>query len=126
MKRLQWGTWRRLGCLAMVVGLAGCAATPPPEPRELTYAVPAETTFRQAVELMMEQGYVVRYADLDLGRAEATLARWPEYRLQLQVDDQGSAQSRVSVMAQRGGQALPPYLLDPWLVALQRRLGVAP
>ena len=79
----------------------------------------------EAVALMMEQGYVIRHADLTLGRAEASLARWPEYRIQLQVSDaQGG--SLVSVSALRGSQPIPPYVLDPWLVELQRKLGELP
>jgi hypothetical protein len=111
--------------LVLLSGLVGCAATPPLEPRELVYATSPEETFREAIDLMVEQGYVVRHADLALGRAEASLARWPEYRLQLQVIEEGSL-SRVRVSALRGSQPLPPYLLDPWLVALQSKLGVAP
>lgn len=105
--------------------LAGCATREPLESRELRYAAPAEQTFRHAVELMIAQGYVVRHADLALGRAEAALARWPEYRLRLQVSEEGGG-SRVRVSALRGNQPLPPYVLDPWLVELQYTLGEAP
>nr|WP_290949162.1 hypothetical protein [Halomonas sp.] len=119
---------KRLRCMLIVSALlvlAGCATQQPAETRELRYAASTEQTFRQAVELMMAQGYVVRHADLALGRAEASLARWPEYRLQLQVSEEGSG-SRVRVSALRGNQPLPPYLLDPWLVELQNKLGEAP
>ncbi|RUR36988.1 hypothetical protein [Vreelandella populi] len=119
----QWIKW--VGISALLAILAGCATTSPSAPRELVYAAPVETTLRSAVELMMEQGYVIRHADLALGRAEASLARWPEYRLQLQVSEAGGG-SRVSVAAWRGSQPLPPYLLDPWLVSLQAKLGLAP
>ncbi|WP_249975926.1 hypothetical protein [Vreelandella olivaria] len=111
--------------LSALVVLSGCATPQPVEPRELRYSAPAEQTFREAVELMIEQGYVVRHADLSLGRAEASLARWPEYRMQLQVSEE-SGGSRVRVSALRGSQPLPPYLLDPWLVELQHKLGEAP
>ncbi|MGO2241300.1 MAG: hypothetical protein ACTH5D_06030 [Halomonas sp.] len=111
--------------VSLLGGLAGCATTAPLETRELFYATAPEETFREAVELMVEQGYVVRHADISLGRAEASLARWPEYRLQLQVIEERSG-SRVSVSALQGNQPLPPYVLDPWLVALQSKLGVAP
>lgn len=120
MKRLRW-----ILTVSALLVLAGCAAQQPLEPRELRYAASTEQTFRQAVELMIAQGYVVRHADLTLGRAEATLARWPEYRLQLQVSEEGGG-SRVRVSALRGNQPLPPYLLDPWLVELQNKLGEAP
>ncbi|MCA1771095.1 MAG: hypothetical protein LC677_00075 [Halomonas sp.] len=114
--------WAAIGLLVM---LNGCATTPSPEPRELVYQAPAEDTFRAAVSLMIEQGYVVRHADVSLGRAEGVLARWPGYRLLLDVGEMGS-ESYVSVSAWRGSQPLPPDRLDPWLVALQSRLGLAP
>ena len=115
--------WLLIGLLG-IVG-TGCTTSAPLEPRELVYTTPSDETFREAVDLMVEQGYVVRHADLSLGRAEAALARWPGYRVQLQVSEEGSG-SRVRVSALRGNQPLPPYLLDPWLVALQHKLGVAP
>ena len=40
---------------ALLALLAGCATTSPSAPRELVYAAPVDTTFRSAVELMMEQ-----------------------------------------------------------------------
>ncbi len=109
----------------MMTMLAGCASTQRLEPRELRYSASSEQTLRAAIELMIEQGYVVRHADLALGRADATLARWPEYRLQLQVSDVVGG-SRVSLSALRGNQPLPPYVLDPWLVELQHKLGELP
>lgn len=124
MKPLSWVSLKAILLMVMAT-LTGCATSSPLETRELQYAAPAEQTFREAVELMVEQGYVVRHADLALGRAEAALARWPEYRLQLQVSEANSG-SRVNVSALRGNQPLPPYLLDPWLVELQVKLGEAP
>ncbi|SDN51495.1 hypothetical protein [Vreelandella arcis] len=119
---MRWIHWVSLGSLIV---LTGCATTPSPEPRELVYQAPAEETFRAAVSLMVEEGYVVRHADLDLGRAESVLSRWPRYRLILDVDPMGSA-SRVRISAWRGEQPFPPIRLDPWLVALQQRMGLAP
>ncbi|WP_447527739.1 hypothetical protein [Vreelandella sp. TE19] len=107
------------------LALAGCATTQPVDPRELRFNAAPERTFREAVDLMVAQGYVIRHADLALGRAEGALARWPEYRLTLQVEPLGSA-SQVRVSALRGATPLAPYLLDPWLVELQQRLGEAP
>ncbi|WNL41768.1 hypothetical protein RN347_14235 [Halomonas sp. PAMB 3264] len=119
--------------------LAGCATPLPANPRELRFNATPERTFREAVDLMVAQGYVIRHADLALGRAEASLARWPEYRLLLRVEPSGAprgaagqgtsdqtASSQVSVSALRGATPLAPYLLDPWLVELQQRLGEAP
>lgn len=111
--------------LCATLWLAGCATTQPLEPRELRYEAAVDRTFRAAVALMIEQGYVIRHADLTLGRAEASLARWPGYRVQLQVSEARGG-SLVSVSALRGSQPIPPYVLDPWLVALQRKLGELP
>ncbi len=56
--------------------------------------------------MMIEQGYVVRHADMSLGRAEAVLARWPGYRLQLQVSESGGG-TLVRVSALSGSQPIP-------------------
>ncbi|WP_252106200.1 MULTISPECIES: hypothetical protein [unclassified Halomonas] len=135
----------RAAALALATALlAGCATPQPADPRELRFNATPERTFREAVDLMVAQGYVIRHADLALGRAEASLARWPEYRLLLRVEPFGAPQSaalqgtsnqtaasqaassQVSVSALRGATPLAPYLLDPWLVELQQRLGEAP
>ncbi|UYV19589.1 hypothetical protein K1Y77_02630 [Halomonas qaidamensis] len=125
MKPLRKHFFLTATALLMTITLAGCATTQPLEPRELRYNASPEQTFREAIELMMEQGYIVRHADLALGRAEATLARWPEYRLQLQVSEVAGG-SYVSLSALRGNQPLPPRVLDPWLVELQHKLGELP
>lgn len=111
--------------LAFVV-LSGCAITPPPpEPRELSLSAAPETTLQEAVGLLVEEGYVIRHADAELGRVEAVLARWPGYRVRAEVSAEGQG-ARASLTATRGGRPLPPHLLDPLLAELQRRLGLAP
>ncbi|WP_144979468.1 hypothetical protein [Halomonas sp. C22] len=117
---IKWGA-----ALVTLLWLAGCATTQPLESRDLHYRADTEQTFREAVAMMIEQGYVVRHADMSLGRAEAVLARWPGYRLQLQVSEAGGG-TLVRVSALSGSQPIPPYVLDPWLVELQSRLGELP
>ncbi|PMR72119.1 hypothetical protein [Billgrantia endophytica] len=117
---------RRFVILLTVLLLAGCVtAAPAPEPRELTLAATPEETLREAVALLMEEGYVVRHADAELGRVDAALARWPGYQVRLQVTPEGDA-ARASFTATRGGRPLQPHLLDPLLAALQSRLGLGP
>ncbi len=108
----------------MSLWLSGCATTTrPAEPRELVFETPAEVTLETAVALLMERGYVIRHADGKLGRAEAVLARWPGYRVELNVAGEGNT-SRVSVSATRGGRPMAPQTLDPLLVDLRSRLGL--
>ncbi|MFQ3789471.1 hypothetical protein [Halomonas sp. A29] len=117
---------RALATVLVLVLLSGCAATQPaPEPRELTLAAAPEATLREVVGLLMEEGYVIRHADAELGRVEAVLARWPGYRVRAAVSSEGQG-ARASLTATRGGVPLPPHLLDPLLAELQRRLGLAP
>ncbi len=113
--------------LLLALWLSGCAASggPAAETRELSLAAPPEQAMQATLGLLMEQGYVIRHADLGLGRADAALARWPGYRVRLGVTPEGAG-ARVVLSATRGGQPLPPHLLDPLLAALQVRLGLAP
>lgn len=108
----------------MSLWLSGCATmAPPAEPRELVFETSPEATLETAVALLMERGYVIRHADGELGRVEAVLARWPGYRVELNVAGGGNA-SRVSLSATRGGRPMPPQTLDPLLVDLRSRLGL--
>ncbi|WP_197038372.1 hypothetical protein [Billgrantia saliphila] len=117
---------RVLALALLLTLLGGCAATPAaPEPRELSLAAPPRATLQETMAVLMEQGYVIRHADADLGRAEAALARWPGYRIRATVTPEGQG-ARISLTATRGGRPLPPHLLDPVLAELQRRLGLAP
>ncbi|WP_179951293.1 hypothetical protein [Billgrantia lactosivorans] len=117
----------RVLVMALLLGvLSGCATpTPAPEPRELTLAAAPEAVLQEIVGLLMEEGYVIRHADAELGRVEAVLARWPGYRVRAEVTAESQV-VRASLTATRGGRPLPPHLLDPLLAELQRRLGLAP
>ncbi|WP_187774753.1 hypothetical protein [Billgrantia pellis] len=117
----------RILVLAMLLTLlGGCAVTPAtPEPRELSLAAPPRIVLQETMALLMDQGYVIRQADADLGRAEAALARWPGYRIRVTATPEAQG-ARLSLTATRGGRPLPPHLLDPVLAELQRRLGLAP
>lgn len=118
---------RKIFLTAIVLMLAGCATTssPPPEPRSLIYEAPPSRVLEAGLAMLMERGYVIRHADADLGRAEAVAATWPGYRIVFEVTAEGE-RSRVSFSGRRGDQALLPQSLDPLLVDLQARLGLAP
>lgn len=117
---------RYLPLLLLTAWLAGCASNGiTAEPREATLAAPPEASLREAIDLLVERGYVIRHADADLGRVDAVLARWPGYRIRVKVTaaDDGS---RVALTAIRDERPLPPELLDPLLTDLEERLRAAP
>ncbi|WP_163558410.1 hypothetical protein [Halomonas sp. NO4] len=112
--------------LLLTAWLAGCAAVAPaPDPREEALAAPPEAALGAALDLLSERGYVIRHADGDLGRAEAVLARWPGYRVRVEVTP-AEGGSRVALSATWGGRALPADRLDPLLADLESRLGTVP
>ncbi|MEQ6888362.1 hypothetical protein ABE957_06730 [Halomonas sp. CS7] len=117
---------RALLILLLAAWLAGCASPPPSAPRELRLAAAPEATLREAMQLLMARGYVIRHADDELGRLDAALARMPGYGVSLRVSPGAEGSSRVEAIATRGGRALPPGLLDPFLTDLQARLGLLP
>ncbi|MFG6157855.1 hypothetical protein ACGTNG_03495 [Halomonas sp. 1390] len=117
---------RALLILLLTAWLAGCASPATVAPRELRLAAAPETTLRAAIQLLMERGYVIRHADDDLGRLDAVLARMPGYGVSLRLSPGEEGGSRVEAIATRGGRALPPGLLDPFLTDLQARLGLLP
>lgn len=111
-------------------GLGGCAATPSPAmPATRTLAVAPDAVLEATLSLLMERGYVIRHADAELGRLEAVIARWPGYRVQLDIEAAGGAngaanagRSRLAMTAWRDGRPLPPRLVEPLLTDLSARL----
>ncbi len=117
---------RCLAVLLVAAWLAGCAASPA-NVTPYEHALPAapDKLLRVVAEVLMEDGYVIRHADGDLGRLEAVLSRWPGYRVQIRVTGVGDA-SRIGVVALRGERPLPPDTLDPLLMSIEQRLDLAP
>ncbi|WP_043528403.1 hypothetical protein [Litchfieldella xinjiangensis] len=112
--------------LVMALSLSACATTPAPvETRSLAFEARPPQILEAGVAMLMERGYVVRFADVELGRVEAVSATWPGYRITLQVEPEGTA-SRVAFSGRRDRQPIASYHFDPLLVDLQARLGLAP
>ena len=111
-------------------GLSGCAATlSPAVPATRTLAVAPASALAASISMLMERGYVIRHADAELGRLEAVIARWPGYRVRLEIEAAGGVngeesvgRSRLAMTAWRGGRPLPPSLVEPLLTDLNARL----
>lgn len=117
---------RGLLVLGLAAWLAGCATPPAPAtPAARALAVPEATVLAESMVLLMERGYVIRYADRDLGRLEAVIARWPGYRVRLEVRE-ARGESRIEMTAYRDGRPLPPRLVEPLLGELAGRLLMRP
>lgn len=131
--RRRMAPLRRWALLTMLVmgGLGGCAGTPGrPEPREAVLAAEPRQVLAEGLQVLIERGFVIRHADLDLGRLDAVLATWPGYQLRLEILATGEGETRVFVSGYRDRQPLMPESLDVLLVALlaklQARLPAAP
>ncbi|MDR5868322.1 hypothetical protein [Halomonas koreensis] len=117
---------RRLLAAGLALWLAGCATAPPPAvPATRTLEAAPAAVLEEAMALLMARGYVIRHADVELGRLEAVIARWPGYRLRLRVAP-AEAGSRLAITAHRGDRPLPPALAEPLIAALGRRLSARP
>ncbi|WP_458524541.1 hypothetical protein [Onishia taeanensis] len=120
---------RRLVALgfAALAGLAGCAGHPGrPEPRALVVSAPPARVMAEGLQVLIGRGFVIRHADLDLGRLEAVLATWPGYRLRLEALAAGDGATRLSLSGYRDRQPLVPGSLDALLIELQARLAAPP
>ncbi|WP_242458019.1 hypothetical protein [Halomonas sp. YLGW01] len=121
--------WRgRLAAWGFVaLALAGCAAHPGgPEPRVLVVAAAPERVMAEGLQVLIGRGFVIRHADLDLGRLEAVLATWPGYRLRLEALAVGDGTTRLSLSGYRDHRPLVPESLYALLVELQARLPASP
>lgn len=114
---------RLLAAVLMTVLLVGCVTPPSSSVPSATLSVEASSSsaLEVAAEALMARGYVVRHADASLGRLEAVFSRWPGYRVQVRVEDEGAG-SRLELAATRGGRALPPATLGPLMADIVARL----
>ncbi|GHC15348.1 hypothetical protein [Aidingimonas halophila] len=112
--------------MLLMLAVTGCTTTPLPEqPRAQVMAVDAGAALQEAALMFADKGYVVRYADADLGRIDAERIGRPAYRVRLEVVEQGD-RVLVSFSGRRGSQPIDPVSFDPLLAELQARLGRSP
>jgi hypothetical protein len=106
-----------------MAGIAGCASYPgPPEARDAVVDASPRQVMAEGLTVLIERGFVIRHADLDLGRLDAMLATWPGYRLRLDALANGDGATRLSISGYRGRQPLAPESLETLLADLLRRL----
>ncbi|MDI4639142.1 MULTISPECIES: hypothetical protein [Halomonadaceae] len=114
--------WLLIAIMVMA-GIAGCASYPgPPEARDAVVDASPRQVMAEGLTVLIERGFVIRHADLDLGRLDAMLATWPGYRLRLDALANGDGATRLSISGYRGRQPLAPESLETLLADLLRRL----
>ncbi|WP_148252651.1 hypothetical protein [Aidingimonas lacisalsi] len=112
--------------LALSLALAGCVTSPEPEqPRTQVMSVVPDEALREAATMLAEQGYVIRYADVDLGRIDAERLGRPPYRLRLEITEQAQG-ALVSFSGRQGARPIDPASFDPLLAELRARLELSP
>lgn len=116
-------TWHKPLVLLVIAALAGCAGAPEkPQPREVMVAVEPQQVLSEGLQVLLDRGFVIRHADLDLGRLDAVLATWPGYRLRLYALSASEGKTRLSLSGYRARQPLAAESLDTLLAELQARL----
>lgn len=118
---------RRLVPVLLVSALlAGCVTSPPPSApvRSMPTTASADVAIRETLALLMEQGYVITSADGNLRRIDASLARWPIYRVEVRVSESATG-ADIALQGFRGGQRLSADVVEPLFIELQHRLGPA-
>ncbi|SHF38111.1 hypothetical protein SAMN02745148_02495 [Modicisalibacter ilicicola DSM 19980] len=108
--------------MLLMVWLAGCASTPaaPPE-RQVEVDAGSEHVLRTGLDVLVERGFVIRFADAQLGRIDAVFASRPGYEVRL-ATSAIPAGTRLALSGRQGGQAIEPYRFDPLLVEITSRL----
>ena len=106
----------------LMVLLAGCATTSARLPeRQITVEASGEQVLQAGLEVLVERGFVIRFADAELGRIDASFAARPGYEVRLSTDSISTG-TRLALSGRQGGQAIEPYRFDPLLVEITSRL----
>lgn len=109
----------------MAALLMGCAGAPRTLPeRQVTLEASSEQVLNAGLDVLVERGFVIRFADAQLGRINAVFADRPGYEVRLTTSEI-PAGTRLTLSGQQGGRAIEPPRFDSLLAEITSRLGDA-
>ena len=106
----------------LTVLLTACASTPSTlSERQIELQASSQRVLSTGLEVLVERGFVIRFADAELGRIDAVYASRPGYEVRLSTSTIPTG-TRLALSGRQGGQAIEPYRFDPLLVEITSRL----
>ncbi|MCG7601395.1 hypothetical protein MHM84_16615 [Halomonas sp. McH1-25] len=116
---------KRLSIVLLSLALTACAATPTPLPdRQLRVEASPERALEVGLDALVERGFVIRLADVELGRIDAVRAARPGYVVHYKVREEATG-TWIVLSGRRGTGAIEPSRFDPLLDDIAARLEAA-
>lgn len=114
---------KRLPVLLLLgLALTACATTSMPLPdRQVRVEASTERALEVGLDVLVERGFVIRLADVGLGRIDAVRAARPGYVVHYKVRE-ATTGAWVALSGRRGNDAIEPHRFDPLLTEIATRL----
>jgi hypothetical protein len=113
---------KRLPILLLMLVLTACATTSTPLPdRQVRVEASPERALEVGLDVLVERGFVIRLADVGLGRIDAVRAARPGYVVHYKVREETSG-TWIVLSGRRGTGAIEPHRFDPLLTEIATRL----
>nr|WP_298411968.1 hypothetical protein [uncultured Halomonas sp.] len=106
----------------MTVLLTGCASGQRTLPeRQVVLEATSEQVLNAGLDALVERGFVIRFANTELGRINAVFAARPGYEVRLTTSTI-PAGTRLTLSGHQGGRAVEPQRFDALLAEITSRL----
>ncbi|WP_048306435.1 hypothetical protein [Halomonas sp. PR-M31] len=106
----------------MTVLLTGCASGQRTLPeRQIALEATSEQVLNAGLDALVERGFVIRFANTELGRINAVFAARPGYEVRLTTSTI-PAGTRLTLSGHQGGRAIDPQRFDSLLVEITSRI----
>ena len=112
--------------LLVMLALSACATAPTPLPdRQVRVEASPERALEAGLSVLVERGFVIRLADVGLGRVDAVRAARPGYTIHYRVREETTG-TWIVLSGRHGTGAIEPGRFDPLLAEIAARLESAP
>ena len=113
---------RCLSMLILLLALTACAAAPTSLPeRQIRVDATRTRALDAGLDALVERGFVIRLADVELGRIDAVRAARPGYEVHYEVRETASG-TWIALSGRHGASAIEPYRFDPLLAEIAAHL----